>query len=152
MDFSEDSNRALEQAFRIAQEGAGVVVYGIHVYRVPNGYSKTGKSYEDFAQLMEQHAREEAATFFKEHNIDDTTCEMRYALTKDAAIHDELQSFSEEKNLDMLLIGSQGRTAAASLLLGSVSEEMLHYENNIPLFIVKDKGGNLGFFEALFKL
>ena len=152
MDFSEDSNRALEQAFRIAQEGEGAVVYGIHVYRVPNGFSKTGKSYEEFAQLMEQHARDDAAHFFKEHAIDETTCEMRYKLTEDAAIHDELQSFSEEKNLDMLLIGSQGRTAAASLLLGSVSEEMLHYENNIPLFIVKNKNSNLGFFEALFKL
>ena len=77
---------------------------------------------------------------------------MRYKLTQDAAIHDELQDFSEEKNLDMLLVGSQGRTAAASLLLGSVSEEMLHYENNIPLFIVKKKDSNMGFFEALFKL
>ena len=152
MDFSEDSNRALEQALRIAGEGEGVVVYGIHVYRVPSGFSKTGKSYEEFAQLMEQHAREDAAKFFKEHNIEDTTCEMRYKLTKDAAVHDELQAFSEEKNLDMLLIGSQGRTAAASLLLGSVSEEMLHYENNIPLFIVKEKDSNMGFFEALFKL
>ena len=52
----------------------------------------------------------------------------------------------------MLLVGSQGRTAAASLLLGSVSEKMLHYENHIPLLVVKEKGGNLGFFEALFKL
>ncbi len=124
----------------------------MHVYRVPNGFSKTGKSYEEFAQIMEQHAREDAAKFFKEHNIEDTACEMRYKLTKDAAIHDELQDFSEEKDLDMLLIGSQGRTAAASLLLGSVSEEMLHYENNIPLFIVKKKDSNMGFFEALFKL
>ena len=152
MDFSEHSNRALEQAFQIAKEGHGVTVYGLHVYRVPNGFSKTGKSYEEFAEIMEQHARKDADKFFKEHDIDDTACEMRYKLTKDVAIHDELQAFSEEKNLDMLLIGSQGRTAAASLLLGSVSEEMLHYENNIPLFIVKEKDSNMGFFEALFKL
>ena len=157
MDFSEHSNRALEQAFRIAdegkQQGVGQVdIYGLHVYRVPHGFSKTGKSYEEFAQIMEKNARKDAAKFFKEHHIKDTMCEMRYKLTKDAAIHDELKAFAEEKNLDMLLIGSQGRTAAASLLLGSVSEEMLHYENHIPLFIVKEKDSNMGFFEALFKL
>ena len=152
MDFSEHSDRALQQAFRIAKEGTNVTIYGLHVYKVPSGFSKTGKSYEEFAQLMERHAREDAAKFFKKHKIDDTTCEMRYKLSEDAAIHDELQAFSEEKNLDMLLIGSQGRTAAASLLLGSVSEEMVHYENNIPLFIVKEKDSNMGFFEALFKL
>ena len=152
MDFSDDSNRALEQGFVIAQKGEDVIVYGLHVYRVPNGFSKTGKSYEEFAEIMEQHARKDAEKFFKERDIKETSCDMQYKLTQDAAIHDELQVFSEEKNLDMLLIGSQGRTAAASLLLGSVSEEMLHYENNIPLFIVKEKDGNMGFFEALFKL
>ena len=152
MDFSEHSDRALRQAFRIAEEGTNVKVFGLHVYKVPNGFSKTGKSYEEFAQLMEQHAREDAAKFFKKHKIEDATCEMRYKLSEDKAVHDELQEFSEEKNLDLLLIGSQGRTAAASLLLGSVSEEMVHYENNIPLFIVKEKDSNMGFFEALFKL
>ena len=149
-----DPEPASERAFvgQGAEEGHEVTVYGLHVYRVPNGFSKTGKSYEEFAQIMEKHAREDAAKFFKEHDINESMCEMRYKLTKDASIHDELQAFSEEKNLDMLLIGSQGRTAAASLLLGSVSEEMLHYENNIPLFIVKEKDSNMGFFEALFKL
>ena len=152
MDFSEHANRALMQALRIAQEGKDVTVYGLHVYRVPSGFSSTGKSYEEFARIMEQHAREDAAKFFKEHDIEESACEMRYKLTKDAAIHDELQEFSEEKELDLLLIGSQGRTAAASWLLGSVSEKMLHYENNIPLFIVKEKDSNMGFFEALFQL
>ena len=156
LDFSAHSNRALEQAFRIMEEGQRrnppVTVYGLHVYKVPNGFSKTGKSYEEFAQIMEQHAREDAAKFFKAQKIDPNTCQMEYQLTKDAAVHDELQKFAEAKDLDVLLIGSQGRTAAASLLLGSVSEEMLHYENHIPLFIVKEKDSNMNFFQALFKL
>ena len=156
LDFSPHSNRALEQAFRIMEEGQirnpPVTVFGLHVYKVPNGFSKTGKSYEEFAQIMKQHAREDATKFFSAHKIDPDSCQMRYKLTEDAAIHDELQAFAEERDLDVLLIGSQGRTAAASLLLGSVSEEMLHYESRIPLFIVKEKDSNLGFFEALFKL
>jgi nucleotide-binding universal stress UspA family protein len=156
LDFSNQSYRALQQALRIADEGnqrqPPVRVYGLHVYRVPNGFSKTGKSYEEFAQIMEENAQKEATKFFKEHKLTSDTCEMHYQLSRDRAVHDELQAFAEDKNLDMLLVGSQGRTAAASLLLGSVSEEMLHYENHIPLFVVKEKDGNLGFFEALFKL
>ena len=156
LDFSEQAYQALQQALRIAEEGnqrqPPVRVYGLHVYGVPNGFSKTGKSYEEFAQIMEHNAREEATKFFKEHKLSPQQCEMIYRLSRDREVHDELQAFAEEKNLDMLLVGSQGRTAAASLLLGSVSEKMLHYENHIPLLVVKEKGGNLGFFEALFKL
>lgn len=156
LDFSEQSYQALQQALRIAEEGRQrmppVNLYGLHVYRVPNGFSKTGKSYEEFAQIMEHNAQEEAKKFFKEHKLKPRECEMRYQLSRDKEVHDELQEFAEEKNLDLLLVGSQGRTAAASLLLGSVSEKLLHYENHMPLFMVKEKGGNLGFFEALFKL
>ncbi|MGB3848839.1 MAG: universal stress protein [Tunicatimonas sp.] len=156
LDFSDQSFRAVQQALRIADEGnqrmPPVRVYGLHVYRVPNGFSKTGKSYEEFAQIMEHNAREEEKKFFKKHKLAFDRCDVRYRLSRDNEVHDELEAFAEEKNLDMLVVGSQGRTAAASLLLGSVSEQMLHYENHIPLFVVKEKGGNLGFFEALFKL
>ncbi len=156
IDFSEHAQRALAQTFHMAKEGQKrnppVKIRGLHVYKVPLGFSKTGKSYEEFAQIMEQHAREDAEKFFQEHNIDESTCQMNYQLTQDKAVHDELQAFAESQDLDMLVIGSQGRTAAAALLLGSVSEELLHYENHIPLFVVKDRDSNLDFFDALFKL
>ena len=153
VDFSEHAKLALEQALRIAEESSDIEVYGFHVYRIPHGYSKTGKSYEEFAQIMKKNAEEDADRFFKKYNsIDQQHCQMLYELTEDKEIHDELNDLATGKNVDMLLIGSQGRTAAASMLLGSVSEELLHYENKFPLFIVKEKDSNMGFFEALFKL
>ena len=47
LDFSDQSYQALQQALRIADEGnqrqPPVRVYGLHVYQVPNGFSKTGQ-------------------------------------------------------------------------------------------------------------
>ena len=49
-------------------------------------------------------------------------------------------------------MGSKGRTASASILLGSVAEKLVQANNEIPMLILKKKGENMGFFEALFKI
>nr|WKN37660.1 universal stress protein [Tunicatimonas sp. TK19036] len=152
LDFSEHAKMALEQALKFAEEGRNVTIYGQHIYQVPHGYSKTGKSYEEFKTIMENNAKKDAEQFFKQYHLSENLCEMRYQLSEDAKIDDELFGFAEEKDVDLLVIGSRGRTAAASILLGSVAERLLHYKNNIPLFIVKEKNSNMGFFEALFKI
>ena len=151
-DFSDHSKLAFEQALHIQEQNGDFTIYGIHVYTVPSGYHKTGKSYEEFAEIMKGHAQKGADKFFKKHAIDRSLCEMRYRLSKDDKIHDELNLFAKEHAVDMILIGSQGRTRAASLLLGSVAENILRYENNIPVFIVKEKNSNMRFFEAILKI
>ena len=151
-DFSDHSKLAFEQALHIQEQNDDLTIYGIHVYTVPNGYHKTGKSYEEFAEIMKGHAQKDAVEFFEKHDIDRSLCEMRYLLSEDDKIHDELNQFAMEKKVDIILIGSQGRTRAASLLLGSIAENILRYENNIPVFIVKEKNSNMSFFEAILKI
>ncbi len=152
MDFSKNAESALEQAAHIAEEGKDVKVYGHHVYHVPHGYYKTGKSYEEFANIMLENAKKDAKKFCKRCSISDQQYEMTYSLSEDDKIHDELNKFAIEQDADMILVGSRGRTAAASILLGSVSEQLLHYDNNIPLFIVKNKKENMSFLEALLRI
>jgi nucleotide-binding universal stress UspA family protein len=154
MDFSEHAKLALEQAIRIKEKREAVNIYGLHVYHVPSGYHMTGKSYEEFAEIMKGHAQNDARKFFKKHkaDIDEATCEMHYALTEDDRIDDELNDFATNKNADVIMIGSQGRTAAAAFLLGSVAEHILHYDNNIPVFVVKKKNENMSFLQALMKI
>ncbi|MEQ9437628.1 MAG: universal stress protein [Cyclobacteriaceae bacterium] len=152
LDFSQHAKMALEQALKFAEEGKNVTIYGQHIYQVPHGYSKTGKSYEEFKQIMEKNARKDAEQFFKQYHLNENICEMRYQLSEDAKIDDELFKFAKEKNVDLLVVGSRGRTAAASILLGSVAERLLQYKTKIPLFIVKEKNSNMSFLEALFKI
>ncbi|MGD1893078.1 MAG: universal stress protein [Cyclobacteriaceae bacterium] len=152
IDFSEYAKMALEQALRFKGEGDDVTIYGHHIYQIPKGYSKTGKSYAEFSRIMEENARKDAQKFFQTYNLDEDICEMRYQLSEDTKIDDELFGFAQEKDVDLLIIGSRGRTVAASLLLGSVAERLLRYRDNIPLFIVKEKNSNMGFLEALLNI
>lgn len=151
-DFSENSKMALEQALHFKDRGDEVTVYAHHVYTVPHGYHKTGKSFEEFGEIMKGHAQNDANKFFSKHDIDSGLCEVRYTLSEDDKVHDELNDFAVEKDVDMILIGSQGRTQAASILLGSVADDILHYENHIPVFVVKKKDANMNFLQALLKI
>ena len=151
-DFSENSKLALEQAVHFKEQKEHVTIYAHHVYTLPQGYYKTGKSHDEFSEIMRNNATKDADKFFNKHDIDRDHCEMKYTLSEDDKIHDELNDFAVQKDVDMILIGSQGRTAAASLLLGSVAEHVLHYDNHIPVFIVKKKNANMGLLEALLKI
>jgi len=151
-DFSENSKMALEQSLHFKKQKEDVIVYGHHVYTLPQGYSKTGKSHDEFSQIMRGNAIRDADKFFDKHDIDKELCEMRYTLSEDQEVHDELNDFAIDKDVDMIAIGSQGRTAAASLLLGSVAEQVLNYNNHIPVFIVKKKNANMGLLEAILKI
>lgn len=154
VDFSEYTKLALEQALYIKEKRDAVNIYGLHVYNVPSGYHTTGKSYEEFAGIMKGHAEKDAQKFFKKHKIDveKAACEMHYALTDDDRIDDEINDFAVQKKAGMVMIGSQGRTPAAAFLLGSVAEHILHYDNNIPVFVAKKKNENMSFLQALLKI
>lgn len=56
-----------------------------------------------------------------------------------------------EKNADMIILGSKGRSAAA-FLLGSVAEQLMIQDADIPLFIVKKSNENLSFINTLLKI
>ncbi len=152
IDFSDHAKMALSQATKFYKEGEDVTIYGHHVYQIPKGYSKTGKSYEEFSQIMEENAKKESKKFFDSNDLREDVCEMRYQLSEDAKIDDELFGFAQQKDVDLMIVGTRGRTAAASILLGSVAERLLEYRTNIPLFIVKEKNSNMNFLEALLSI
>ncbi len=152
LDFSDHAKMALTQAVKFTKEGEDVTIYGHHVYQIPKGYSKTGKSHEEFSQIMEENAKKESKKFFASNSLQEDVFEMRYQLSEDAKIDDELFGFAQQKDVDLMIIGSRGRTAAASILLGSVAERLLAYQTNIPLFMVKEKNSNMSFLEALLSI
>jgi nucleotide-binding universal stress UspA family protein len=78
--------------------------------------------------------------------------ECQFVLSEDEDYADELVDFINSYQPDLIFVGSKGHTNASVLLLGSVAEKLAMKLGKTPLFIVKQKGENLGFFEALLKI
>lgn len=149
-DFSDSSVRAM----KIAQDMSAACNASItvaHTYTVPTGYYKTGKTFDEFLEIMRGHAENDQKAFTKKNNLKEFNC--TFLLDKKGTstariIYDEL----EKEKPDLIIMGSKGRTGAAGWILGSVADKMtrIHYPYN--LMVVKDRKENLNFLEALMKI
>ena len=151
-DFSEFSDQALEQAVYLKNTYGGEVI-AQHVYEVPQGYHRSGKSYEDFSEIMRKNAVKKLEAHIEQLDVIDLEdIEVEYTLKEKKGLCEIVNQFANETDVDLIVAGSRGRTPMASLLLGSVAGKLMRYDNILPVLIVKNKEGNMNFFEALLNI
>ncbi len=125
VDGSTQSVLAARWALQRAQE-AGATVTLLHVYDMPA---------ED-AMGLANLPREEVVALKQSHG-EPSFAPVREFIADDAAITDnlvvigqpaeEIVSVARHKGYDHIVMGSRGRSLVRELLLGSVSEEVLHH-------------------------
>lgn len=149
IDFSEHSIDALQTAISIAEAAGLEQVLCVHSYQVPIGYEKTGKSHDEFADIMCKNAKTSFEQFSKKISTQGVSLVPIFRLD-----HSPEHAISEEaadKNADLVVLGSRGRSPGASILLGSVTEAVLK-KIKAPVLAVKQKGKTLNLLGALLQL
>lgn len=155
-DFSKDSLAAMEEAIAVASkcisEGKNAEILALHVYQVPSGYHYTGKSYEEFAQIMEQNARKEYQKFLRK--VDTKGMEIKALFTdKQDDIVATIYENAVKEDVDCIVIGGKGKTASTAFFpIGTNTERLISMDTNIPLLIVRPKHENAGLMEMLQKI
>ncbi len=148
-DFSAHNHLIYEFAEQIAEKLNAELV-PLHIYEVPNGYSKTGKSFEEFSEIMKENAKADFKKFVSKHNHPELECET--VLNEGKNPGNLILEFATKNDADLILLGSRGRTTSAAILLGSTAEKLIHANKYLPMLIFKKKGETMGFFDALFKI
>jgi nucleotide-binding universal stress UspA family protein len=151
VDFSESSLEALLEAKLIAEKTNARILLQ-NTYNVPWGYHSTGKSYEEFAEIMKKNTHQHATSFIKQNGIEDDNLEIVLTLDNDEQPADKINLEAIKQKCDFVVIASKGRTGLANILLGSVADKVLQMDSEMPLLIVKNKKTNMGFLEALLRL
>jgi len=146
VDFSENSADALDVAAAFVRGSGLPEIFSLNVYQVPIGYYKTGKSYDEFAKIMEKNARENMNEFIQNIELGDVAVQPILILDKKASRG--IESVVKKEDIDLLVMGARGRSAAAAVLLGSVTEQLIML-CNVPLIAVKKKGANMNVIKAL---
>lgn len=145
-DFSEHSKDAAEIAASIASaENLGTLSL-LHVFKVPIGYHKSGKTYAEFTKIMRKNARNQFKQFHKGIDFRDLKIAPTFVLNDSPA--KGIQAFAKRRKADLIVIGAKGRSLAALVMLGSVTEKLIE-TTRIPILAVKKKGEGMGFLEAL---
>ena len=149
VDFSENSMDAMEVAVTLALAAGLKEIHCLHVYNVPLGYYKTGKSHEEFAEIMKGHAEKNLQEFMKKVDLKGLTVTPIFKLEKRE--YKGIEEVIEEHEIYLLVIGARGRRAGAGVMLGSVTEHLIR-TTTIPLLAVKRKGTGMSLLEALLRL
>ena len=149
VDFSENSLDAMDVAIAFASASKGAGVHCLHVYNVPIGYYKTGKTYEEFGEIMKGYAKKHYQEFINRIDCNGISVKPIFRLEK--KIPKAIEETIAHYQTNLLVMGARGRQAGAGVLLGSVTEKLIR-TTAIPLVAVKKKGAGMSILDALLKL
>lgn len=150
-DFSDYSVIAMEEAFNIAQRtGAKITVQ--NVYHVPAGYHFTGKSFDEFARIMEKNAKKDYRKFIRKIDTKGVKPKVIYSLDKNDDPVEDIYEMAVKLQPDCIIIGAKGRTATTAIFLGSLAERFVQINKKFPLMIIRPKGKNAGILDYLLEL
>ncbi|ARS51563.1 universal stress protein [Kushneria konosiri] len=122
VDLTRDSGLVLARAIRIARRNQNARVSIMHTLE-PLGFAYGGDIPMDLTSIQDQldgHARDRLAEIADAHGIPREDQHVVVGMP-DAEIH----RFAGERDVDLIVVGSHGRTGFA-LLLGSTSTGVLH--------------------------
>lgn len=149
MDFSSHSKNALEVATNMAKAAKLDEVSVAHVYDVPLGYHKTGKTYEEVDEIMRLHAKEHYDAFV--HDLDQKAVTFHPIFRLNRHPDEEILDLAWELPADMIVMGSRGMGAVAAALLGSNTEYLIK-NSTVPVLAVKEKGQGMGMLDAFLEM
>lgn len=148
VDFSNYTTLSLDTALTLtAGEKADIFLH--NVYSVPSSYRYSGKTMEEFAAILEEHAARDLQKLAKQVTVQDQKLTTIHTNDTGHNLIDAIYEEAKRRKADLIVMGAKGRTAASALFIGSKAERMIQLNDNIPLMVIRPKGSNAGILESL---
>ncbi|MEO1052342.1 MAG: universal stress protein [Bacteroidota bacterium] len=163
VDFSPYSDRALNTAKSSADAYGVKDIHVLHVYQDASKY--LNQTFETSFEVQEVLAKnkviDEKLKSYALHKL------MEYlnavegpdhplkphvtSINRTKEVGDAIHDWVMERDIDMLVMGSKGQSAAAAVLLGSVPEQVYSQHFDKYILLAKKKGENISLIKALLK-
>jgi len=146
LDYNPTAQKVAESGFALAKTMKAEVTI-MHVMSDPVYYSSTGydpiMGYSGFMNIakMQKSSNDELEKASKEflektkHHLDDNTIK---TLVEDGDCAEAIIKAAKHLHADVIVMGSHSHRWLENILMGSVTEKVLHH-TSIPLFIVPTK-------------
>lgn len=152
IDYSEFSRMAIEKAISFAKMRPDIEIICLNIYTLPQGYLSSGKSEDEFADIMRKNSEKRFNHFMKQFDLEGVNINPYFQLDTNNFFAKIIFNVALVNDADLIIIGSRGRTTMAAAFLGSTTEKLLKQNISIPTMILKKRRNNLGFFEALLRI
>ena len=138
-DFSENSDYAFEFAFGIAKRDEGLL-YILHV--IPRNLQQEMLSShisEDILRNIQKGLEQELDDNYKEHYTKKIEDAVRFeVVTKSGREDEEIIEFAKKEKVDIIVMGTHGKTGIEHVFFGSVAEKVLRH-SPFPIFVIPCK-------------
>jgi len=147
VDFSENSADAMEVAIAFAHATPLPSLVCFHAYWVPKVMHPASDDRDPgLGVLFKKCAERRYHDFITQFDLDGLSVSPMFRMNKNPA--SAIIGAIEELGSDLVIVGARGRTAAAAVLLGSVTERLIT-SAGVPVLAVKKKGEGLSLLEAM---
>jgi nucleotide-binding universal stress UspA family protein len=147
------SKQALDYAIYISRSNNNEIeIICQNVYAVPSGFHTTGKSFEEFGDIMKENCRKSFETWLEGIDHQGVPITPVYDLKKDRTFGEIIHKTANEHNANGVIIGAKGRSAASSLFMSCSAEDLIRIVDYLPLTIVRPKGVTSGLFASMREL
>jgi nucleotide-binding universal stress UspA family protein len=135
-DFSENSDYAFEFAYGIARRDEGLL-YILHVMpRNPNQDRLMGYVSEDVLRNIQKGLEQELDDNYQERYVKKIADAVRFeVVTKSGREDEEILKFAKDEKVDIIVVGTHGRTGIEHVFFGSVAEKVLRH-SPFPVFVI----------------
>jgi nucleotide-binding universal stress UspA family protein len=142
-DFSKNSDCAFDYAFGIAKRDEGVL-YILHVIPMtPQQYHLERHLTKEQMDKITATLQEDREKMFADKYLNHIKDKAKVKIVTESGREDEkILEFAQKEKVDIIVIGTHGRTGIEHVFLGSVAEKIIR-RSPMPVFVIpcKDKIG-----------
>ena len=127
-DFSENADYAFDFAYGIAKRDEGLL-YILHV--IPGNPQEAFVERlipRDIVENIHKVIEEDTDKKYKEHYVKKIDDSVKFEIvTKSGREDEEILTFATQENVDIIVMGTHGRTGIENVFFGSVAEKVLRH-------------------------
>jgi nucleotide-binding universal stress UspA family protein len=138
-DFSENADYAFDFAYGIAKRDEGIL-YILHIipYNSNQAYAESFIATEDLKKIQKA-VEEDIANKYTERYTKKIGNMITYEFViKSGREDEEILTFAKQEHVDIIVMGTHGKTGIEHVFFGSVAEKVLRY-SPFPVFVIPDK-------------
>ena len=138
-DFSDNADYAFDFAYGIAKRDKGLL-YILHVmpYYSNQVYAESFITSEDLMKIQKA-VEEDIANNYKERYEKKIEDGIAYEfVTKSGREDEEILTFAKQEHVDIIVVGTHGKTGIEHVFFGSVAEKVLRH-SPFPVFVIPDR-------------
>ncbi|GGF35108.1 universal stress protein [Echinicola rosea] len=133
LDFSSYTEKLLQLGTNLAQKVDGEL-HPIHVIKIGVQYFPYIKNYKKISEELEKEALKSYKKLQKQFGL---SSPLTIVKDNDQHISRLIYNNAVLTSANLILVGNKGKKDEGDLLIGSVAEQLIAYDKNLPVWIVK---------------